>query len=450
VNDPPVAKLSCTDAVDEGQTATLDGSGSTDTDNGILSYAWQQLSGPPDAGITVLSDSVVTFVAPKLGYHETGELAFRLTVADGSDVKSSDTCTVLIRDITPPVITGATDKTVEATSAAGAIVTYAVSASDAVDGDVTVSCTAQSGNQFPLGTTPVSCSAHDVAGNSASAGFNVSVVDTTPPAITPPAPITAEATGPSGAAVSYTATANDLVDGNVTPNCTPTSGSTFALGQTTVSCSAKDKAGNGASASFTVSVVDTTPPTIAPHGDVTAYAASNSTAVVTYTPPTASDLVDGSVSVSCTPASGSTFSVGSTKITCSAKDVRNNASQSSFTVVVSYDWKGFFRPVDNSPTLNVVKAGSAVPMKFSLGGNQGLAIFAAGYPVSSSMPCDGAVEDAVEETVTAGSSSLTYDATAAQYVYVWKTDKLWAGTCRQFSVKLGDGSVYNAQFRLTK
>jgi hypothetical protein len=237
----------------------------------------------------------------------------------------------------------------------------------------------------------------------------------------------------------------------VTPSCTPASGSTFGLGQTTVLCNATDNAGNVAHANFTVSVVDTTPPAIASHGEVTAYATSDSMAVVTYTPPTASDLVDGNVNLTCTPASGSTFSVGSTKVTCSAKDARNNASQSSFNVVVSYAWNGFFRPVDNLPTLNVVKAGSAVPMKFSLGGNQGLGIFAAGYPVSSSIACNGsAVEDGVEETVTAGSSSLNYDATAGQYVYVWKTDKLWAGTCRQFSVKLADGSVYSAQFKLTK
>jgi hypothetical protein len=54
-------------------------------------------------------------------------------------------------------------------------------------------------------------------------------------------------------------------------------------------------------------------------------------------------------------------------------------------------------------------SGSSIPVKFSLGGNQGLAIFAAGYPVSSPVPCDASEPGAViEETVNAGGSSLSY------------------------------------------
>jgi hypothetical protein len=58
--------------------------------------------------------------------------------------------------------------------------------------------------------------------------------------------------------------------------------------------------------------------------------------------------------------------------------------------------------------------------------------------------------DIVEETVTAGGSSLNYDATVDQYIYVWKTDKSWAGTCRQLVVKLNDGTYHRANFKLTK
>ncbi|MET0165776.1 MAG: PxKF domain-containing protein, partial [Vicinamibacterales bacterium] len=452
VNDPPVAQLTCSEFVDEGQTATLDGTTSTDADNGIVAWDWNQLLGPPDAGISALATPFVTFVAPKLGYQETGELPFRLTATDAGGLKSSAECTVWVNDVTPPSITGAADKTVEATSVAGALVTYAVSAYDAVDGDVAAPCSPASGSTFTLGNTTVACSAKDAAGNQANGTFTVSVVDTTPPSIASHASMTAEATGPNGTAVAYTApNATDLVDGVFPANCLPSSGSIFALGATTVSCSATDKAGNSASSSFQVSVVDTTPPSITKHDDVAVVATGNSVAVVTYLLPTASDLVDGSVAVDCKPASGSTFPVGSTSVSCSAKDAHGNASQSAFNVVVSYNWNGFFKPVDNLPVLNVAKAGSAVPIKFSLGGYQGLAIFASGYPTAANVGCDGsAVQDLVDETVTAGSSSLTYDATAGQYVYVWKTDKLWAGSCRQFSVKLADGSVRSAQFKLTK
>ncbi len=65
------------------------------------------------------------------------------------------------------------------------------------------------------------------------------------------------------------------------------------------------------------------------------------------------------------------------------------------------------------------------------GGLNNLAIMAAGFPTSKTVSCGlTAAEDVVEVTVTAGGSSLSYDATADQYNYVWKTDKMWAGTCR--------------------
>jgi predicted extracellular nuclease len=110
-------------------------------------------------------------------------------------------------------------------------------------------------------------------------------------------------------------------------------------------------------------------------------------------------------------------------------------------------WSGFFQPVDNLPTLNGVKAGSAIPVKFSLGGDKGLSIFAAGYPKSQVIACDltGPVDD-VNQTVTAGSSSLSYDPLTGQYTYVWKSDKSWVGTCRQLIVTLADGTTHVANF----
>ncbi len=58
--------------------------------------------------------------------------------------------------------------------------------------------------------------------------------------------------------------------------------------------------------------------------------------------------------------------------------------------------------------------------------------------------------DAIEQTVTAGASNLSYDATTDQYIYVWKTDKSWAGTCRTFVLKLNDGSYHRADFKFKK
>ncbi|HEX2030468.1 MAG TPA: PxKF domain-containing protein [Actinomycetota bacterium] len=112
----------------------------------------------------------------------------------------------------------------------------------------------------------------------------------------------------------------------------------------------------------------------------------------------------------------------------------------------TYDFSGFFAPVNNPPTFNRVKAGAAVPVKFSLNGDQGLDIFEAGYPKSQPITCDTAApSDGIEETATAGSSSLSYDAATDEYTYVWKTERGWTG-CRQLIVKLDDGTTHLAYF----
>jgi hypothetical protein len=166
---------------------------------------------------------------------------------------------------------------------------------------------------------------------------------------------------------------------------------------------------------------------------------------------------DGGSGVAAGHGSGTvaldTSSVGTKTATVPAgasEDAVGNASGAAMcTYAVIFRWVGFFQPVDNLPTQNTVKAGSAVPVKFSLGGYQGMGVLAAGYPTSNVAACDaGAGDDPLELTLTAGNSSLSYDATADQYVYVWKTDKSWAGQCRQLRVKLADATVHAANFKL--
>lgn len=355
---------------------------------------------------------------------------------------------------TAPTLTLPASMTVEGDTLGGANVTYTgISASDTEDGNLTssVQCTPGSGSFFALGGPhTVNCSVTDSGALRTNGSFTVTVVDTTPPTLTLPTNQTAEATGPNGAAVSFSASASDVVAGSRLVSCNPTSGSTFPLGTTTVNCSASDGNGNSASGSFTVTVRDTTPPTLNLPADITTTATGNSQATVNYTA-TATDLVSGNVSVNCTPASGSSFSVGTTTVNCSAQDGAENQASGSFTVTVSYDFNGFFRPIDNMPTINVVKAGQAIPVKFSLNGNQGLSIFGSNSPSSTKVVCDaGANLDSLEETLTAGGSSLSYDALVDQYNYVWKSDKSWAGTCRRLDVKLADGSVKSANFKFTK
>jgi streptogramin lyase len=113
----------------------------------------------------------------------------------------------------------------------------------------------------------------------------------------------------------------------------------------------------------------------------------------------------------------------------------------------TYDFTGFNQPVDNMPELNVAPAGSSIPVKFSLGGDQGLNILSPGYPVSGQVACNANEPGStVEETINAGSSTLAYDLVADRYIYVWKTNKSWKNTCRILVVRLADGSDHFARF----
>ena len=161
-----------------------------------------------------------------------------------------------------------------------------------------------------------------------------SLSDTTAPVIDGPAGIVAEATGPGGATVSFTATAEDDVDGPVAVIANPSSGSEFAIGNTTVELSATDAAGNDATAPFVVTVQDTIAPSITSvPADQTIEATSAAGAVATYGVAVATDAV-GVVSLTYSHASGSTFALGTTTVTVTAADAKGNASSASFTITV--------------------------------------------------------------------------------------------------------------------
>jgi HYR domain-containing protein len=173
---------------------------------------------------------------------------------------TSGSFNVTVVDTTPPVITVPADFTVT-TTGTSAIVTFTVTATDAVEPNPLVFCNPPSGSSFPIGTTTVVCTAVD-SFNPTQKSFHITVSNDQPPVLTLPAPITAEATSPAGAAVTFTATALDDIDGVRPVTCNPASGSTFALGTTTVHCSASDLTGHTTNGTFTVTVVDTTPPHI--------------------------------------------------------------------------------------------------------------------------------------------------------------------------------------------
>jgi hypothetical protein len=289
------------------------------------------------------------------------------SATDAAGNTGSASFTVTVEDTTPPIVVAPPDMTAEATGPFVAVVSYgSATAFDLVDGSLSPICLPLSGGIFALGPTTVTCSATDAAGNTGSASFTVTVVDTTAPVVTPPPDVTAEATGPSGAAVSYgSASAIDLVDGSLPASCLPASGSTFALGTTTVICSATDAAGNTGSASFQVTVEDTTAPTVTVPANINATTIDPAGKVIVFSA-SASDLVDGSLTPACIPASGSVFPVGTTTVSCSATDAAGNTGSASFTVTIVLYQITFRPPINGGGVYNIVKLNRVVPVKFDL------------------------------------------------------------------------------------
>ncbi len=166
---------------------------------------------------------------------------------------------------------------------------------------------------------------------------------------------------------------------------------------------------------------------------------------------------DGSAPQPLTDCAGThTYaSTGSFTATVTASDGQGGDTTATVAVTVqggttppAYPFDGFYAPVDNPSVVNVVKAGSAVPVKFSLGGNRGMDIFRAGFPASSPHPCGTTgTADELEQTVSPGASELTYDAGSQRYQFNWKTQKSWTGSCRTLVVTLTDGRTKTAEFK---
>jgi hypothetical protein len=180
--------------------------------------------------------------------------------------------------------------------------------------------------------------------------------DTIPPVLTLPADITAEATGPAGALVTYTTSAIDGVDGVITPICAPASGSTFALGATSVVCSATDLAGNTASGSFNVTVRDTIPPTLVCPADIGVVQGQQPNLGT----PMVSDIVDTALTL--TNNAPANYPVGTTAVIWSATDDAGNQASCTQQMTVSPLQPVKQLPVADAGPDRIVRQGSLVTL----------------------------------------------------------------------------------------
>jgi hypothetical protein len=247
--------------------------------------------------------------------------------------------------------------------------------------------------------------------------------------------------------------ANGDLGSGVDPASIPLAQTFSSSGPHTASGTVKDLAGNESAARSMTVQVDATKPAVSIN--------CPSSPIILGSSATASWTATDAHSGLATAASGTvaldTTSVGSKTATApTATDhVGLDSDPTSCSYSVVFDWNGFFQPVDNkdangSYILNKAKAGSTVPVKFSLAGDQGLGIFASGFPQTAPITCAASSSDAIEEYATGTVSGLKYDAVADQYIYNWKTESKWAGTCRQLIVKLSDGTYHRANFNFFK
>ncbi|MFC5789842.1 PxKF domain-containing protein [Agromyces tardus] len=420
-------------------------------------------STPSDSEITV-GGSVEGTYTSKVTYKVAGTNTSSAAFSTTKDVTVSweiVDCEVVVPDETVPVVV-VTCPTEEVLRGSTAYATWV--ATDEVGGsgiaepssgsiELDTSSYGAATATAPVGT------AKDIAGNeSAEATCAYFVTEKTPPVVVLTCPDEDVLLG-SSAEATWVATDEAGGSGIAEPSSGSIDLDTSSYGPATATApagTAKDLAGNG-SAEVTCEyfVTENTPPVV----DLvcpTSPLILGSSAVAEWT---AYDPSPGSGIADDSPSSGSvalaTSSVGSKTATVPAGTVWDAAGNESIadscTYSVIYDFAGFFRPVDMGNVVNSAKAGSAVPIKFGLDGDQGLDILAAGSPTITFTSCNAsATIDAIETTITAGGSSLSYDPVAGQYVYVWKTEKSWAGKCGTFALKLNDGTTHSALFKFLK
>jgi X-Pro dipeptidyl-peptidase len=213
-----------------------------------------------------------------------------------------------------------------------------------------------------IGTPTVTIDTHlskvvlPVVGGSTAARSAGVYLDTTAPTLDLPSPPTVEATGPT-TPVSFAAHASDDLDDAPGVSCAPASGSAFPVGTTTVTCTATDASGNAKSGSFAVHLVDTTAPALTLPAPPKTEARGPLGAAISFAA-SVTDAADPAPAVTCSAASGATFQLGSTTVTCTARDASGNTASNAFAVTV-VDTTAPTLTVPRSLTINATSAKGA-------------------------------------------------------------------------------------------
>ena len=153
--------------------------------------------------------------------------------------------------------------------------------------------------------------------------------------------------------------------------------------------------------------------------------------------------------------SGYSTAVGSHTLKATATDnAGNTATKEIIYTIKPYTLNGFYQPIDMNDTVNTVKNGSTVPVKFELfkGTTELTSTSAVTSILAKQVNCAAFNGDPIDdiETTATGGTSLRYDATAGQFVYNWTTPKgaSQVGKCYSLTMTAADNSTITAYFKL--
>jgi len=246
-------------------------------------------------------------------------------------------CRPGVIETTPPVITNCPGNILVNLPASGctSIVNWPIPSASDNCSVTSFTSTHVPGDVFSIGTAMVVYTASDLAGNSASCSFQVTVADAIKPIITGcPISISVSANTSCQAVVSWTPpVATDNCSSTLSSNHNP--GDLFPIGTSLVSYTATDPSGNATTCSFNVIVEDTTPPVITGCPSDILIRSSSCSEVVTWTPPAATDNCNVTLTSDHLP--GSMFNVGETPVVYVATDQKGNSTTCTFTVSVFND-----------------------------------------------------------------------------------------------------------------
>ena len=385
---------------------------------------------------------------------QLGDVDVTVTARDHAGNETVVTNTVTVVDETKPTIS-VTTPAVGATYELGAQVLADYGCEDEPNGSGLESCVGSVADGAAvdtgsLGQKTFTVNASDHAGNTESKSVSYTVVDTKAPSIvvTTPAPGAVYGVGEDVVA-DYSCSD----DGSGIAGC---SGSvahgapldTGSPGEKTFTVNATDKAGNPASKSVSYSVVDRMAPSIAFTNptDGAVYTLGQKV-LATYS---CADEANGSGVASCegtlpVGARLDTTRVGAKTFTVRTSDNAGNADSRAVSYSVVYDFDGFLWPLVNLPRVNRWKAGLPVPVRFSLGSYRGSAPVAPGYPKVAPVSCGAGAQAAGAEKARGSWTKRSVRASkrgGRTYMFLWKTEKNWAGGCRQLVLKLDDGTLH--------